>query len=101
MLISLLLILWGTFSSQFERIHPPMLSNWRVWVLNFAGIALALYVFMADAIAAAPRGVDAIRTALPQEFKWPLFCLALLLMAAPVTQTGWRLWSQPQAESEI
>ena len=67
MLISLLLIFWGTFSSQFERNNTPMLSNWRAWILSFAGIALALYVFMADAIAAAPRGVDAIRTALPRK----------------------------------
>ena len=91
MLISLLLIFWGTFASQFERIHPPTLSNWRAWILNFAGIALALYVFMADAIAAAPRGLDAIRAAMPQEFKWPLFCFALLLMAAPIAQAGGRL----------
>ena len=54
-LISLLMILWGTFASQFERAHTPNLSNWRVWMLNFAGVALALYVFMADSIAAAHR----------------------------------------------
>jgi hypothetical protein len=100
-LISLLLILWGTLAIQFERTPTPVLSNRRVWILSFAGIALAFYVFMADAIAAAPRGLDAIRTALPQEFNWPLFCLALLLMAVPVAQTGWRLWPQAQAESEI
>jgi hypothetical protein len=101
MLISLLLILWGTLASQFERVHPPVLSNWRAWVLSLAGIALALYVFMADSIAAAPRGVDAIRAALPEKFNWPLFCLALLLMAAPVAQTGWRLCSHLRTESEI
>ena len=65
-LISLLMILWGTFASQFERnTRLRVLSNWRVWVLNFAGVALALYVFMADSIAASHRGLDAIRTVLP------------------------------------
>src|ERR1035438_5297081 len=44
-LISLLMILWGTFASQFERTHTPVLSNWRAWVLNLTGVALALYVF--------------------------------------------------------
>jgi len=87
-LISVLMILWGTAASQFERKHAPMLSNWRVWVLNFAGVTLALYVFMADTIAAAQRGLDAIRTVLPEKFNWSLFGIALLLMSAPVLQTG-------------
>ena len=95
-LISLLMIVWGTFASQFERTHPSALSNGRVWVLNSVGVALALYVFMADSIAASPRGLDAIRTVLPQRFNWPLFCIALLLMAAPVVQAGRHIWLQRQ-----
>ena len=89
-LISLLLILWGTLASQFERTHSPALSNWRVWILNLTGVALALYVFMADAIPIAHRGIAAIRTVLPEKFNWPLFCIALLLMAVPVFQSGGR-----------
>ena len=93
MLIALLLILWGTFSSQFEHNPRPAMSNWRAWLLYFAGIALALYVFMADALEAAPRGVEAIRTVLPEKFNWPLFCIAWLLMAAPGLQIGGQyLW---------
>ena len=42
-LISLLMIFWGAFATQFERTHTPALSNWRVWILNFTGVALALY----------------------------------------------------------
>jgi hypothetical protein len=38
----------------FERPHALRLSNWRAWVLNFAGIVPALYVFMTDSLAAAP-----------------------------------------------
>jgi hypothetical protein len=89
-LISALMIFWGTFATQFERTTPPALSNWRAWILNFAGVTLALYAFMADSIAAAPRGMDAIRTVLPDKFNWPLFCVALALMSAPVVKTVWK-----------
>jgi hypothetical protein len=51
-----------------------------------APILLALYVFMADAIRVANQGVDVVRNVLPVQFNWPLFCIALLLMAAPVIQ---------------
>jgi hypothetical protein len=100
-LISSLMILWGTFASQFERTHPPGLSNWRAWILNLAGVALALYVFMADTIAAAHRGWDAIRAVLPEKFNWPLFCVALALMSAPVMRTGRELLKRTQIKPEI
>ena len=90
-LISLLLILWGTLASQFERPPTPTASNCRAWILNFAGVALALYVFMVDTLAASHHGFDAIRTMLPEKFDWPLFCVALLMMAAPVVQLLWQL----------
>ena len=99
-LISVLMILWGTFASQFERIHSPRLSNWRVWILNFIGIALALYVFMADSISVAGNGFDAIRTMLPEKFNWPLFSLALLLMAAPVVKSARQFFKPNRPEPE-
>jgi len=83
-LISLLMILWGTFATQFERNPTLERSNWRVWVLSFAGVALALYVFMADAIAASHHGLKAVRMVLPGKFNWMLFGVALILMAAPI-----------------
>jgi len=77
-LISLLMILWGTFASQFERAPHSALSNWRVWVLNFTGVALALYVFMADAIAVVPRGFGPSARCCPNDstgrcfaWRWP------------------------------
>ena len=100
-LISLLLILWGTFASQFERKHAPVLSNWRVWILNLIGMALALYVFMADTIAAAHRGLDAIRTVLPEKFNWPMFGVALVLMSVPVMQIIRRLLLPQRAKAVI
>jgi hypothetical protein len=100
-LISLLMILWGTFASQFERAPHSALLNWRVWVLNFTGVALALYVFMADAIAVVPRGFGALRTMLPERFNWPLFCVALALMSAPLLQMGRRRLTPSPAKVEI
>lgn len=94
MLIALLMIFWGTLASQFERPRPPSLSNWRVWVLNFIGVVLALYIFMTDAIRVAGGGVDALRNLLPVSFNWPLFLVALALMAAPVIKLTAELWAK-------
>jgi hypothetical protein len=99
-LISLLMIFWGALACQFERAPCSTLSNRRVWVLNFIGVALALYVFMADTVRVAGQGVDAISKVLPARFNWPLFCVALGLMAAPVIQTSRNLWLHRQAEFE-
>jgi len=92
--IAMLMILWGTLASQFERKPGPLLSNWRVWVLNSIGVALALYVFMADAIRVADQGVEVIRNVLPSRFNWVLFCVALLLMAAPAIRLARELWTR-------
>jgi hypothetical protein len=83
-LISLLMIFWGTLASQFERPPAPLLAHWRAWGLNFAGIALALYVFMADSLAASHQGLEAVRTVLPEKFNWTLFGIALVLMSMPL-----------------
>ncbi len=83
-LIAVLMVIWGTLASQFERSRPSALSNWHVWLLNFTGVAIALYVFMADAIRVAGGGVEALRNLLPTVFNWPLFCVALLFLAAPI-----------------
>lgn len=68
MLIALLMIFWGTLASQFEPDAAANNSGIWPWLLCFAGMALALYAFMADAIAAARHGIDAIRTILPEQF---------------------------------
>ena len=93
-LIALLMIVWGTLASQFERPRLPVLANWPVWSLNFMGVALALYVFMADAIRVSGGGVDALRNLLPESFNWPLFVVALALMSAPVVKLICQLWSE-------
>jgi hypothetical protein len=77
--IAVLMIVWGTLVTQ--RAHPAITSP--SWQLSLVGIALALYVFMADAIAALGHGLDAARTVLPNTFNWPLFLVALALMSVP------------------
>jgi hypothetical protein len=86
--IALLMILWGTFVTQFEHAPMPACSNWKPVAVGCLGIALALYVFMADAIQVAHQGAVALRTMLPVEFDWPLFFVALVLMAVPVVNAG-------------
>jgi hypothetical protein len=90
--ISLLMIIWGTLASEFE-VDNSIRPLRRLWLLNFAGMALALYVFMADCIHARDGGIDAIRNVLPQHFNATAFGAALILMAAPVVHLGWRIWS--------
>jgi hypothetical protein len=83
-LIALLMIAWGTLASQGERGLPAIASTRAAWALNAGGSALALYVFMADTLRVADQGVEAVRVVLPQQFNWPLFSVAVLLMAAPI-----------------
>jgi hypothetical protein len=86
--IAALLILGGTLVSRFEAAQRPLWPGRTAWVLSLAGAALALYVFMADAIQAVPGGTQAIRLVLPAAFNWPVFLAAFGLMAVPVAEMG-------------
>ena len=90
-LISVLLIAGGTLVSQFDRPHRPLWPGQLALWLNLVGVLLALYIFMADAIRVAGNGEEA-RNVLPTWFNWPLFIVALLLMAAPVADLSWQIW---------
>jgi hypothetical protein len=85
-LIALLLILWGTLASQFEPARTPVLPGKVASAIGALGIVLGLLVFMADSMAAAHLGVEAVRHVLPRSFNRPLFCCALSLMSVPVLQ---------------
>ena len=80
--IALLMIVWGILVSA--RGNSPAAIPSTAWRMNGLGVALALYVFMADSLRALPQGLDATRMVLPQVFNWPMFVAALALMAAPV-----------------
>ena len=95
--IALLMIVWGTLATQFAESTPATACSRMLWVVSAVGSALALYVFMADAIRSLPQGVDATRSVLPKSFNWSIFCAALTLMAAPVAQAGWRASRRPRS----
>ena len=78
--IALLMILWGTLATQSDDGAAD--ARWA-WALASAGIVLALAVFMTDAWRALPDGRDAVLQVLPDDFNWPLFWVAFLLMASP------------------
>ena len=84
--IALVMILWGTLATQSgEGADNPSLAPWArwPWALACVGIVLALAVFMIDSWQALPDGRDAVLQVLPTTFNWPLFWVALLLIASP------------------
>jgi len=90
--IAVLMVTWGTLVSQWEREPCTTASSWKASGLCGAGMALALYTFMADALRVAGQGSDVLRNVLPARFNWPLFCAALVLMTCPVVQICRQHW---------
>jgi hypothetical protein len=78
--IALLMMLWGTLATQSADRAGG--ARWP-WALGWTGIVVALALFMIDAWRALPHGRDAVLQVVPTAFNWPLFCVALLLMASP------------------
>ena len=95
-LIASLMIVGGILATQpaFSVPASSLTRSW--WRFQASGIALALYVFMADSIRALYQGLD-VTMSMPTAFNWPVYGLALTLMAAPVAQTGWRMSSHRDA----
>jgi hypothetical protein len=87
--IAALMVVGGTLATQWV-VGPATAFERTLWRLNWLGMAMALYVFMADAIRGVYLGLD-VTTILPTTFNWPMFTLAFALMAAPVAHLGWRL----------
>ena len=96
-LIALLMIAWGTLTCQSERTRASLRSDVTAWGMNLVGTGLALYIFMADTIRVANQGAETLRHVLPVRFNWPLFGIALLLMAAPVFQAYQQLSNRTKA----
>jgi hypothetical protein len=99
-MISLLMIVWGTLVSQCERPQFSVPANLSAWILNFIGGTVSLYVFMTDSLRTAGNGVDALRAMLPVQFNWPLFLVALALMAAPVIRELKQFWPRRELVME-
>jgi hypothetical protein len=96
-LIASLMVAGGTMMSQFEGEHHSLWPGRWSWRLSLAGSLVALYVFMADAIWVAGEGYAVIQTVRPTWFNWPLFGVALALMAAPITDMWWQRRSRSRA----
>ena len=71
-----------------ERGQQPGVTPARVAVVASGGL-LALYVFISDSLHALLRGQPDWATIRPGPFKWPLFLVALALMALPSLATVW------------
>jgi hypothetical protein len=93
-LIALMMIIGGTLVSQHDQPDRPIRPNRSAWLMNLSGVIVALYVFMADAIRAVGGGLDSIRSVLPTSFNWPLFIIALVLMAAPIIDMSRKIWGK-------
>jgi len=94
--IALLMIVGGSLATQTDVTRGAFALTpwWRR--MQGLGVALALYVFTADALSALPRGLEATRAVLPKTFNWPLFWVAFTLMAAPVARAAWRFLLRPR-----
>jgi len=66
---------------------------WRMTPANVAiaaaGVAICLYVFMADAIAAIPDGRLAVQQVRPTDFHWGLFLLGFAVMSWAGLRVTW------------
>lgn len=86
--IAMVMIVWGTLTTQSAE--GATSGRWT-WAFGGLGIGLALTVFMVDAWRMLPNGREAVQQVLPTTFNWPLFWVALLLMASPTLhQVAWR-----------
>ncbi|TAJ25870.1 MAG: hypothetical protein EPO64_07375 [Nitrospirae bacterium] len=83
-LIAALMIVGGTMICRFEQEQRTLWPTRGAWGLSLAGVLLTLYVFMTDALRVAGDGYEAIQRMRPTWFNWPLFTVALTLMAAPI-----------------
>jgi hypothetical protein len=89
--IAVLMIVWGTLVTLVPARDAGSAAAARWWRVSAFGTALALYVFMADSIRAVSQGVQIPTAVLPAVFNWPLFALAVTLMAAPVAHLTWSI----------
>lgn len=96
-IIAALMVIGGTLVTQFPGETGPHWPSHGAVLLNWAGIVLALYVFMEHAIHILPQGEAALRAALPTRFNWPLFAVSLVLMAVSLVDLSWRVWKKADA----
>ena len=94
LLISLLMIIWGTLAGLEQTAGAGRTTETLVWLISLVGVILALRVFMQETLVAAKNGAAAVRHVLPLQFNWSWFCLALGLMCAPAALAVTRFFSK-------
>ncbi len=63
--------------------------SWANAAVGAAGIVIVLYTFMADALDAAPDGLDAVANVRPSDFQWPLFLAGFVVMSWAGLRVTW------------
>jgi hypothetical protein len=96
--VAAMIIIFGTLVTQFD---PSIWPSRRAWIFSWSGVALALLVFMSDAIRAVEGGFEAIRTVLPVWFNWPVFLIALVLLAVPIIDMIRQIWKTRKKRSAV
>lgn len=89
--IAAIMIATGTLLGQWNQPGQLLWPRWSAWAVSLVGVLLAMYTFMADAIASVGGGVETIPEVLPHAFNWPLYLVALVLLAAPMLDLGYQL----------
>jgi hypothetical protein len=85
--------------SRLERGQELAVTPARIGLAALGGL-LALYVFMSDSLHALLAGRTDWETLRPEPFQWPLFLLALALMALPSLSAVWPRDKRPRTKDE-
>jgi len=96
MLISLIMIVGGGMAVLWAERGRALRFTVAEWGAAGAGMVLALYIFMRDALHALPGGLEAVSRVRPTAFNWPLFLIALAGMAFVLVRTV-----RPQSDGEV
>ncbi len=98
--IAALMVLGATCVVLGEEQGRKTWPSRRAWTLNLTGAALALGVFMQDAVLALATGSSRLEAVLPTTFNWPVFLPALAMMAVPVVELARQLLLGPTQTGE-
>lgn len=100
-LISLMLCAAAVMAlARLERGQSLGFTRLRLGVVSLGG-ALALLVFMADALLALSAGRADWNVLPPGDFRWMPFLIALLMMAVPLLAAVWPAAWRLQSKSEV
>jgi hypothetical protein len=75
---------------------PPK-PDWRTWVLLGVGTSLCLAAFMAGALLALPRGLEAAFSVRDAPFAWPIYAVGMTIGVAGVWRAVTRPCTAPRA----